>query len=159
MRRPGLKPIFVVQRVVQRAASRVIRPVAGLAGLTLLVGLSACGSPCDQLRDFVCDGGDAEYCAKVDEFLAEQQVDADGKPLDEAARQESCRYIMGNVELQNAYRFKAKQRYKGEPYFQVLKNMKPDERKAWREKHGIPEPEEKVDEAKSGDAKADAKAR
>ena len=134
MRRPGLTP----STVVHRAVSRVLRPAAGLA---LGLGLSGCGSPCEQLRTYVCDGGDAEYCAKVDEFLAEQQVDAEGKPLDAAARDESCRYIMGNVELQNAYRFKAKQRYADEPYFQVLKNMKPDERKAWREKHGIPEPE------------------
>jgi len=105
-----------------------------------VLGLGACKAPCDQLRVYVCDGGDAAYCEQVDGFLKEQQVDAEGQPLDAAAAEESCRYIMGNVEIQNAYRFKAKQRFLGEPYWQVLKNMKPEERKAWRKAHGIPEP-------------------
>jgi hypothetical protein len=113
-----------------------------LLGFALGLGVSGCGGdPCQRLRTFVCDGGDEAYCQQVDGFIKEMQVDAEGQPLDEAAAQESCRYIMGNVEIQNAYRFKAKERFLGEPYFQVLKNMKPAERAAWREKHGIPEPE------------------
>jgi len=113
----------------------------GGLGLALALGVTGgCGTPCEQLNEFVCDGGDAAYCAQVADFIKEQQVDADGDPLDAAASTESCRYIMGNVEIQNAYRFKAKERFLGEPYWQVLKNMKPDERAAWRERNGIPEP-------------------
>ncbi len=134
MRRPGHSPAPVAPAGAGFSALQL------LVGAALVFGLGACKAPCDQLRAFVCDGGDAAYCEQVDGFLREQQVDAEGQPLEAAAAEESCRYIMGNVEIKNAYRFKAKQRFLGEPYWQVLKNMKPPERKAWRKAHGIPEP-------------------
>ena len=156
MRRPGHSPApadpvgpLLAPRpwsfATTRALSTFSTPLAarllgGLSALALGLGLGGCGSPCEQLVTFVCDGGDAAYCAQVEEFIEERQVDADGKPLDAAAAEESCRYIMGNVEIQNAYRWKAKEKLLGAPYWKVLKNMKPAERAAWREKHGIPEP-------------------
>ena len=135
MRRPSQSPASVAP-----AGAAGLSALRLLVGVACVLGLGACKAPCDQLRDYVCDGGDAAYCEQVDGFLKEQQVDAEGQPLDAAAAEESCRYIMGNVEIQNAYRFKAKQRFLGEPEFQVLKNMQPEERKAWRKAHGIPEP-------------------
>lgn len=122
MRRPASSPSPALRRLA-----------ALVAASAALVG---CGGPCEQLREFVCDGRGEDYCVQVDRFLAERQVDGDGKALEGAAREESCRMIITNVELQHAYRFKAREKLLGEPYFEVAKNRKPtdEESKAEDEK-------------------------
>lgn len=113
MRRSGSSPFPALRRL------------AALA--TASVALIGCGGPCEELRAWVCDGRGEDYCVQVDAFLAERQVDGDGKTLEGAAREESCRMIVSNVELKHAYRFKAKEKLLGEPYFEVAKNRKPSD--------------------------------
>ncbi|MEZ4449271.1 MAG: hypothetical protein R3B09_07305 [Nannocystaceae bacterium] len=108
-------------------ALRRLGALRGAALVAVAAALTGCGAPCEQLRDWVCDGRGEDYCVQVDGFLAKQQVDGDGKALEGEAREESCRYIMSNVELKHAYRFKAKERLLGEPYFEVRKNRKASE--------------------------------
>lgn len=83
----------------------------------LLVG---CGEPCQRLSAALCDGGEADYCAKVDEWLAGRLVDPATKdPLQGEPRVQMCTTIHGSVDIFNAYRFKAKQKILGEPDFTV----------------------------------------
>ncbi|MCA9638068.1 MAG: hypothetical protein KC420_18695, partial [Myxococcales bacterium] len=138
------------------AASPARRLAGALLALALAGGPVACKAPCDELRDFVCDGRGEDYCKQVDGFLAEHQVDAQGAPLSGPAREESCRYIMSNVEIQHAYRFKAREKLLGEPYWQVLKNMKPDERERWKKDHGIVDNAPIAKGAQADDLPADA---
>ncbi len=82
--------------------------------------LAACGEPCTRLSTALCDGGPADYCAQVDEWLRGRLVDPDTKePLQGQPREQMCTAIYGSVDIFNAYRFKAKQKILGEPDFTV----------------------------------------
>lgn len=98
-------------------AKALLRPLR-LAAAALL--LSACGTPCERLSVALCDGGDAAYCAKVDEWLKARLIDPQTKePLTADTRDQMCTAIYGSVDIFNAYRFKAKQKLLGEPDFTV----------------------------------------
>ena len=85
-----------------------------------LLAVTACGEPCPSLSKALCDGGEADYCAKVDEWLAGRLIDPQTKePLQGAPRDQMCTAIHGSVDIFNAYRFKAKQKLLGEPDFTV----------------------------------------
>lgn len=106
----------------KRPISRLLRAL-GVAAIGLATG---CGSPCERLRAYVCDGRGEEYCKQVDGFLDTALVGEGGATLSGESREEACRVVLGNVELQNAYRHKAKEKLLGEPYWEVAKNRKPD---------------------------------
>jgi len=85
-----------------------------------LLAVTACGEPCPSLSKALCDGGEAAYCAQVDEWLAGRLIDPETKePLQGAPRDQMCTAIHGSVDIFNAYRFKAKQKLLGEPDFTV----------------------------------------
>ena len=101
--------------------------LGGALALSALALTSGCGGPCERLRAHVCDGRGEDYCKQVDDFLDSQLVGANGEKLSGEIREESCRVILGNVELSHAYRHKAKEKLLGEPYFEVAKNRKPED--------------------------------
>jgi hypothetical protein len=94
------------------------------------LALPACGEPCHRLSVALCDGGTAEYCAQVDQWLATRLIDpATRDPLQGEARVQMCTTIYGSVDIFNAYRFKAKQKILGEPDF-TMKSSTPAANKA-----------------------------
>lgn len=97
----------------------------------LAVGaLPACGEPCANLSEALCDGGDPAYCQQVDAWLAKRLIDPETKePLVGQPRTQVCTTIYGSVDIFNAYRFKAKQVILGEPDF-TLASSTPAENKA-----------------------------
>ena len=105
-----------------------MRPLRAV--LALLCVLPACGEPCANLSEALCDGGDPAYCQQVDAWLASRLIDPNTKgPLEGEARTQTCRTIHGSVDIFNAYRFKAKQKLLGEPDF-TLASSTPAENKA-----------------------------
>ncbi|HRI06882.1 MAG TPA: hypothetical protein PKW35_03640 [Nannocystaceae bacterium] len=109
-------------------ANRPKRPISRLLsalGVGAIALATGCGSPCERLRAYVCDGRGEEYCKQVDGFLDTTLVGEGGAKLAGEPREEACRVVLGNVELQNAYRHKAKEKLLGEPYWEVAKNRKP----------------------------------
>lgn len=110
--------------------------------LLLAVGLGGCASPCERLSKGVCAGGDADYCAAVDAWLATRLVDpATKEPLVGEARDQMCGAIYDNVEMFYAYQFKAKQKLLGEPDF-ILASQK----KAQEEAEAYEEASKKINE-------------
>ncbi len=92
--------------------------------------LPACGEPCANLSEALCDGGDPAYCQQVDAWLAKRLIDPQSKePLEGQPRTQMCTTIYGSVDIFNAYRFKAKQVILGEPDF-TLASSTPPENKA-----------------------------
>ncbi|MFY0542408.1 hypothetical protein [Nannocystis pusilla] len=90
----------------------------------------------------VCAGGDADYCAAVDAWLATRLVDpATKEPLVGEARDQMCGAIYDNVEMFYAYQFKAKQKLLGEPDF-ILASQK----KAQEEAEAYEEASKKINE-------------
>jgi len=112
----------------RRAPKKMTLRRLGLAAsaLMLMASIAACGAPCERLNSYVCDGGDAGYCARAAGFVDEQLVGVGGVKLTGELREETCSIILGNVELSNAYRHKAKEKLLGVPYFEVAKNRKPE---------------------------------
>ena len=91
---------------------------AVLAALAASAALTACGEPCARLSEALCDGGDPAYCQQVDGWLQQRLIDPVTKePLAGAARDQMCGTIHKSVDIFNAYRFKAKQKLRGEPDF------------------------------------------
>jgi hypothetical protein len=91
---------------------------AVLAALAASAALTACGEPCARLSEALCDGGDPAYCQDVDGWLQQRLVDpATKEPLAGEARDQMCGTIYKSVDVFNAYRFKAKQKLRGEPDF------------------------------------------
>lgn len=126
-----------------------------------LVAVAACGEPCPRLSKALCDGGEAAYCAQVDEWLAGRLIDpATKEPLQGAARDQMCTAIHGSVDIFNAYRFKAKQKLLGEPDFTVASSTpaanKADPTPPAKSATTITTPPMKVD-LTHDDAKDDAK--
>lgn len=106
-----------------------MRPLRALFA-ALAVVLPACGEPCANLSEALCDGGDAAYCKQVDDWLAGRLIDPQTKePLVGQPRTQMCTTIYGSVDIFNAYRFKAKQVLLGEPDF-TLASSTPPENKA-----------------------------
>ncbi|MBK8263292.1 MAG: hypothetical protein IPK80_18350 [Nannocystis sp.] len=112
----------------RRAPKKMTIRGLGLAALAamMVASITACGAPCERLSSYVCDGGDADYCARAAGFVDEQLVGVGGVKLTGELREETCSIILGNVELSNAYRHKAKEKLLGVPYFEVAKNRKPE---------------------------------
>jgi hypothetical protein len=70
------------------------------------------------LSEALCDGGDPAYCQEVDGWLQQRLIDPETKqPLAGEARDQMCGTIYKSVDVFNAYRFKAKQKLRGEPDF------------------------------------------
>lgn len=91
---------------------------AVLAALAASAALTACGEPCARLSEALCDGGDPAYCQEVDGWLQQRLIDpATKEPLAGEARTQMCGTIYKSVDVFNAYRFKAKQKLRGEPDF------------------------------------------
>lgn len=91
---------------------------AVLAALAASAALSACGEPCARLSEALCDGGDPAYCKDVDAWLQTRLIDPETKaPLAGEARDQMCGTIYKSVDIFNGYRFKAKQKLRGEPDF------------------------------------------
>lgn len=91
---------------------------AVLAALAASAALSACGEPCARLSEALCDGGDPSYCKDVDAWLQTRLIDPETKaPLVGEARDQMCGAIYKSVDIFNGYRFKAKQKLRGEPDF------------------------------------------
>jgi hypothetical protein len=89
-----------------------------LAALAASAALTACGEPCARLSEALCDGGDPAYCQEVDGWLQQRLIDpATKEPLAGEARAQMCGTIYKSVDVFNAYRFKAKQKLRGEPDF------------------------------------------
>jgi hypothetical protein len=89
-----------------------------LAALAASAALTACGEPCARLSEALCDGGDPAYCQEVDGWLQQRLIDpATREPLAGEARAQMCGTIYKSVDVFNAYRFKAKQKLRGEPDF------------------------------------------
>jgi len=115
--------------------------------LLLAAGLGGCASPCERLSAGVCAGGDADYCAAVDAWLATRLVDpATKEPLDGWARDQMCGAIYDNVEMFYAYQFKAKQKILGEPDF-ILASQK----KAKEEAEAYEEATKKIKQDEDGE--------
>lgn len=92
------------------------------------IGLGGCADPCERLSKGVCGGGDADYCAAVDAWLATRLIDpATKEPLAGEARDQMCGAIYDNVEMFYAYQFKAKQKILGEPDFILASQKKAKE--------------------------------
>lgn len=138
-----------------------------------LLSVTACGAPCPRLSKALCDGGEAAYCAQVDEWLAGRLIDPETKePLQGAPRDQMCTAIHGSVDIFNAYRFKAKQKLLGEPDFTVASSTPaankadptpptPPTKNEFKTGTTITTPPAKVDQvpdpAKDDDAKDEAK--
>jgi len=107
-----------------------MRPLRAVLALLSVCALPACGEPCANLSEALCDGGDPAYCQQVDGWLASRLIDPNtSAPLEGEARTQMCRTIHGSVDIFNAYRFKAKQKLLGEPDF-TLASSTPPENKA-----------------------------
>lgn len=95
-----------------------MRPLCALFAALAVSFVPACGEPCANLSEALCDGGDAAYCKQVDDWLAGRLIDPQTKePLVGQPRTQMCTTIYGSVDIFNAYRFKAKQVLLGEPDF------------------------------------------
>ena len=106
-----------------------MRPLCAVLAVLSLCALPACGEPCANLSEALCDGGDPAYCQQVDGWLAGRLVDPQTKaPLEGEARTDTCRTIHGSVDIFNAYRFKAKQKLLGEPDFTLASSTPPENR-------------------------------
>ncbi len=106
-----------------------MRPLRAVLAVLSLCALPACGEPCANLSEALCDGGDPAYCQQVDGWLAARLVDPQTKePLAGEARTDTCRTIHGSVDIFNAYRFKAKQKLLGEPEFTLASSTPPENR-------------------------------
>lgn len=109
---------------------RPLRAVFAALAAISVSALTACGEPCANLSEALCDGGDPAYCQQVDAWLANRLIDpATKEPLAGEARVQMCTTIHGSVDIFNAYRFKAKQKLLGEPDF-TLASSTPPENKA-----------------------------
>ncbi len=107
-----------------------MRPLRAFVAALAVSALPACGEPCANLSEALCDGGDPAYCKQVDEWLAGRLIDPETKePLVGPPRTQMCSTIYGSVDIFNAYRFKAKQVLLGEPDF-TLASSTPPENKA-----------------------------
>lgn len=105
-----------------------------------VLATNACGpgDPCVELSNFVCDGGDANYCQQVETFLSERLVGPEGEALRGEPREQMCSAILGSIEVSGAYRFKARQVILNEPFLDLSKQarerrleaLKTDEQKA-----------------------------
>lgn len=96
--------------------------------LLLAAGLGGCADPCERLSAGICNGGDAEYCAAVDAWLATRLVDpATKEPLVGEPRNQMCGAIYDNVEMFYGYQFKARQKILGEPDFILASQKKAKE--------------------------------
>ena len=97
-----------------------MRPLRAFVAALAVSALPACGEPCANLSEALCDGGDPAYCQQVDAWLATRLIDPETKePLVGPPRTQMCSTIYGSVDIFNAYRFKAKQKLLGEPDFTV----------------------------------------
>ncbi len=122
----------------------------------------ACGptDPCVELSEIVCDGGDADYCQKVDKFLDARLIDPDGKPLKGPAREQMCSAVMGSIEVMGAYRFKARQEILGEPFLDLSKQARDARLEALKtpEQKAADAAKKAADEKKAADKRAARKA-
>lgn len=110
---------------------RAVLTAFSAAFLLGVTGSAGCGGePCARLSEALCDGGEQDYCEKVDGWLATRLIDPETRaPLEGEPRAQMCRTIYGSVDIFNAYRFKAKQKLLGVPDF-TLASSTPPENKA-----------------------------
>jgi hypothetical protein len=143
-----------------------MRPLCALFAALAVSFVPACGEPCANLSEALCDGGDAAYCKQVDDWLAGRLIDPQTKePLVGQPRTQMCTTIYGSVDIFNAYRFKAKQVMLGEPDF-TLASSTPAANKADptppakvepKAAPTVATPPARIDGVKDDEAKDDAK--